>query len=61
MPDVYIARAGLDEEEIGEKFKGSDIEELRRELAEQKHLLKIVLDKGREEITQARTKLNKIK
>lgn len=48
MPDVYISRAGLDETDLQEKFKNTDIEDLKSRLEKAEHLLKIVLDQGKD-------------
>lgn len=59
MPDIYISRAGLEEVEIGEKFKETEIKELNTRLDKTEHLLKILLDKGKETMLQVETKLKK--
>lgn len=48
MPDVYIARAGLEEGEVENKILNTDMEELRSRLEKTEQLLKIVLDKGKD-------------
>lgn len=46
MPDVYISRSGMVEEQVNDKFKNEEISALRERLDKYEHLLKIVLDKG---------------
>lgn len=50
MPDIYIARAGLEEKEIAEKFESADIRKVQREVEELKEQLRIVMNAGTQAI-----------
>ena len=59
MPDTYISRAGMVEEKINEQFKNEEISALRERLDKYEQLLKIVLDNGKETLTNVKESLNK--
>ena len=44
MPDLYISRGNVEQRELDEKFKKSDMEDLKEELETQKRLFKIDRD-----------------
>ena len=46
MPDIYIARAGLEEKEVEEKFKATDISKLQNDLEQLKEQMRIVTATG---------------
>ncbi len=48
MPDVYISRAGMVEEQVNEQFKNEEIGALRERLDKDEQTLKLVLDALRE-------------
>jgi integrase len=56
MPDIYIARAGVDMEQLDEKFTGTKVESLKHELAQEREQSKL---KGAR-IEFLETKLEKI-
>lgn len=55
MPDLYITRAGVEENEVGEKFKGTEVEALKEKIDKLEHMFKLVLDNG----TQTLEKIKK--
>ena len=61
MPDIYISRAGMVEEKVNEQFKNEELSVLKERLDKYEQLLKIVLDSGKETLTNVKEKLVKVK
>ncbi len=69
MPDVYISRAGMNNKEIDEKFSGTELEDLKRQLEKSetshnlemeniKKLLDLVVKKNTEILGEVEVKLS---
>lgn len=59
MPDTYISRAGMVEEKVNEQFKNEELSVLKERLDKYEQLLKIVLDSGKETLTNVKESLVK--
>lgn len=63
MPDVYISRSGEFERQVNEKFTNTELEELKRQIAEHEQKNKILIDeqtKIKDEMKQIREMNNKV-
>jgi len=56
MPDVYISRAGMEEQEVGEKIKATEIEELRKRIDQLEQMMYNVIEIGKGTIKKAKEK-----
>lgn len=48
MPDIYISRAGMENKQLDESFKGTELEELKRELEKEKQAREMQITKIQE-------------
>ncbi len=59
MPDVYISRAGMVEEKLSEQFKNEELSALRERLDKYEQLLNMVMDSGKQTLTNVKESLSK--
>jgi integrase len=61
MPDIYISRAGMNEAEVTEKFRGEEMAELRERMDKLEHRIKIMTGEGIETLKGFKSAYKKLK
>jgi len=52
MPDVYISRAGMENKQLDEKFKATELEELQRRFEKEKLAKDIEMEELKKQLTE---------
>jgi len=57
MPDIYISRSGMQNKELDEKFKSTEIELLNSKIQHLEQQIRLIADRGSQALVLAKNRL----